>query len=54
MKGWKAPDWIRECLAEILGTGILLCFGTGSVAQAVLSGKIYIKSGNTGRRAHDR
>lgn len=33
----NTPQWVREALAEFMGTFILLVFGIGSVAQYVLS-----------------
>jgi len=32
--------WLGESLAEVIGTMVLLAFGTGSVAQAVLSNSV--------------
>jgi len=37
MRRIKCANWIKESLAEVLGTMILLAFGTGCVAQSVLS-----------------
>jgi len=37
MKGMKTPPIIREALAEMMGTLILVTFGVGSVAQFVLA-----------------
>ncbi|XP_033634630.1 aquaporin-9-like [Asterias rubens] len=34
-------QWIKEFLAEFLGTFLLMLFGDGNVAQSVLSGKEY-------------
>ncbi|CAB4001694.1 aquaporin-3-like, partial [Paramuricea clavata] len=33
----NTPPWLREALAEFMGTFILLVYGNASVAQAVLS-----------------
>lgn len=36
----QRPSIVRQCLAEVLGTFILVLFGTGSVFVAVLTGEL--------------
>jgi len=35
---WLRVEWVRELVAEMIGTWVLICFGCGCVAQSVLSG----------------
>eukprot|EP00112_Aurelia_sp_Birch-Aquarium-sp1_P007887 Seg1860.3 transcript_id=Seg1860.3/GoldUCD/mRNA.D3Y31 product=Aquaporin-9 protein_id=Seg1860.3/GoldUCD/D3Y31 len=37
LRGLKSPPLVRECLAEMMGTFILVALGCGSVAQFVLA-----------------
>jgi len=37
LRGLKSPKLVRECLAEMMGTFILVALGCGSVAQFVLA-----------------